>query len=110
MLHDMYSVQQIPIERIARTLYTPIYSLRKRFDEIGLSVRTRGGRHNVKIEMTPELYAEACRDGTRCVALRLGVDEMTLRWRIRSYYEELQKEKKREAQEEQKEEEQEEQP
>lgn len=93
MLYDLYIVKQIPIERIAHDLYTPMFTFRKVFDECGIAIRTRGGRHNVKVEMTKELYDEVCREGVETVAARLGMDGFALRLRIAAYYKSLQEKK-----------------
>lgn len=86
MLHDMYVVQEIPIEKISKLLYTPMWSLRKRFSELGIGVKSRGGKNHVRFEMTQELYNEVCRDGVMTVADRLGIDALALNTRIKRWY------------------------
>lgn len=93
MLHDMYVVQHIPIQKIADTLFTPIWTLRKRFDDVGITVKGRGGRNNVKYEITEELYQEVLRDGIEIVCSRLGVESVPFRQRLQKWY--LQREERR---------------
>lgn len=83
MLQHMYEVEQVPIQKIADTLVTPIWTLRKRFDELGIQVRTRGGRNYVKVDITPELLQELARDGVPAVAERLGVEPEALYIRLK---------------------------
>lgn len=92
MLYQMYVIDRVPIERIAHILVTPMWSLRKQFDEFQIEVRTRGGRNNVKVEVTEELVAEASRDGVPTVAARIGVDPVTLGLRLKRWHEERKKE------------------
>lgn len=87
MLHDLYTHQRIPIEKISKMLLTPMWSLRKRFTELGINVRTRGCREDRReIEITMELFKEASRDGTDVTALRLGVEQQTLQNRLKAWY------------------------
>lgn len=88
MIADLYDTQRMSIEKIAKSLFTPIWTLRKRFDELGINVKTRGGRNNVKFEVTKELYNEACRDGVLAVADRVGVDPATVELRLRKWFKE----------------------
>lgn len=85
MLHDMYVVQRIPVHKIAEQLFTPMWTLRKRFDELGIKIRTRGGPNNVKVDITPELLGEISRDGIPAVSERLGIDMSTLYARLKDY-------------------------
>lgn len=91
MLQKMYEVDCIPIEQIAHELFTPLWSLRKRFDELHIKVRNRGGRNNVLIEVTEDLYNEACRIGLSGVAERLGVDTLTLDIRLTEWVKQQQR-------------------
>ena len=84
MLYDMYAVQRIPLKRLRELLYTPMWSLRRRLGEI-CKMRSRGGRNNVKVEMTEELYNEVIADGVPTVADRIGVDQVSLQLRMMQY-------------------------
>lgn len=88
MLYELYIVKGMPIETISKTLVTPMWTLRKRFDEAGISVRTRGGLRpsTVLTELTPDLISELMRDGVRAVADRLGVDPPALSAKLRVWY------------------------
>lgn len=83
MYYEMYVVQRIPLHEISQRLYTPLWSLRKRFDELGITVNKRGGANNVKFELTDELMAEVNRDGISAVCDRLGVNFVSLYLRVR---------------------------
>lgn len=87
-LRDLYIVQKVPIQKISEQLFTPMWTLRKKFDELGINVRTRGGPNHVHIHMTEELYQEVCRDGIPAVCERLGVEYMALRRRLVQYHKE----------------------
>lgn len=91
MLHDMYDAQQMSLTEICENLVTPMWSLRKAFAAAGIEARTKGGRNNVKFEITPELIDEVSRDGVSYVSMRLGVDYLTLANRLRTWAEEQEK-------------------
>lgn len=74
MLYELYITQDVPVEEISRRLLTPMWTLRKLFDEYQIPVGPRGGRNNVKLEMTPELIQEVMRDGVPAVAERTGIE------------------------------------
>lgn len=80
MFYEMYVVKEIPIQKIAELLFTPIYTLRKRFDEIGIAVKTRGGRHpeTVLVEPTATLAHEVSVDGATLVSKKLGVTRIAV--------------------------------
>lgn len=88
LLYDMYVVKGMSIEKIAKTLVTPIWSLRKMFDEFEIPVNLRGGPNAQKFDVTQELIEEVSKIGVSATAARLGLEPTTLYWRLRKYYQE----------------------
>lgn len=87
MLYEMYEVQHLPLKKIGEILVIPMWSLRKRFDELGITVRSKGGRNYIKTIITPELIEEVCRDGVGATADKLGIDQISLNAKLREWYE-----------------------
>lgn len=87
MLYELYVVQRTPLKELQAKLFTPMYTLRRRLEEICVPMRSRGGRNNVKSEITPELIDEVSRDGVTAVAMRLGIDGPALGARLKKWFE-----------------------
>lgn len=86
MLYQLYIVQDISIEKIAREiLFTSLWTLRKRFDELQIPMQTRGGKNWSKVEITPELVAECTRNGVPATAERLGLEPARLYVRLNEW-------------------------
>lgn len=81
-LRAMYVEKGMDVQKIARMLGIGLNTLRGLLSSCGIALRSEGGPHNVKVVMTPELYAEIQRDGVPAVAARMGVNDTTLRWQL----------------------------
>jgi hypothetical protein len=86
MLYDLYTVQQMPLKELAKNLFTPMWTLRKRLDEVGIQMRSRGGPNNRPWMITREVVEEVSREGVVSVARRLGVNEQQFRKRLKDWY------------------------
>jgi len=83
MLHELYVVQNVSIAKISARLFTPYRTLYRTMLALGIKIKSRGGRNNVRTEITAELLAEIARDGVAAVAERLGVEPSTFSARLK---------------------------
>jgi hypothetical protein len=84
LLYELYVVRHLSLDDVGQCCHIHYRRVRKHLEQFGITVRSRGGRNNVKYELTPELLHEIMRDGVPTVAMRLGVESGMLYERLKT--------------------------
>ena len=79
-LHTLYVERRLKLEEVCRVLGISFRTMRGLLGTYDIPVKPLGGVR--RIEITPELFEEICRDGIPAVAARRGVNHTALRWHL----------------------------
>lgn len=89
MVKDLYEVKRWSLKRLTIMLQLPTqYLLQQWMKNWGIEIKGRGGRNNLKFDLTPQLVEEVTRDGITAVADRLGISRTRLYTRLQEYLKE----------------------
>lgn len=79
MLYELYVVRRMSLNELSDLLLLSVWDLRAKIAAEGITLRSRGGKNNVKLEITEEFVREVSKHGIPAVAARLGLDYCTVR-------------------------------
>lgn len=83
MWKTLYVDRRISLQQLANQFASTPHSIRIRLQACQIPLRSRGGKNNLKVELTKELEAEIKEKGVLQTAKRLGVAPQTL---YKKYY------------------------